>query len=89
MYLENSVDPKSLDYDFKKLKKNGYIELIVLKSIDGVDKDEHVITNSNEFGTLDDESIVTCYTKDGDEVMIKKSDLELVGEPKKDDKYKK
>ncbi|MCM1218928.1 MAG: hypothetical protein NC548_30980 [Lachnospiraceae bacterium] len=87
--MEKSVDPKSLDYDFKKLKKNGYIQLIVLKSIDGVNKDEHVITNSNEFGTLDDKSIITCYTKDGDEVMIQKSDLELVDEPKKDDKDKK
>ena len=64
------------------MKKNGYIELKVLKPIDEVEKDEHVITSSNEFGTLDDNAIVTCYTKNGDEVMIKKSSLDIIDEPK-------
>lgn len=76
-YLDNQVSPEYLKYDFKKMKKNGYISAKVLKSIDGVEEGDEVMISSNEFGTLDDDSLITCYTKDGDEIMVVKSDLEV------------
>lgn len=76
-YLDNSSDPEILKYDFKKMKKNGYIEVIVKKEIDGVNKDEIVMTNSSEFGELPDDAIVTCITKKGDEIMIVKQNLQV------------
>ena len=76
-YLDNKVSPEYLKYDFKKMKKNGYIQVKLLKSIDGVPKGESLMTSSNEFGTLDDDSLITCFTKNGDKIMVIKTDLEL------------
>ena len=76
-YLDEPVDPKYLKNDFKKMKKNGYISVKVLKSIDNVKEGDELMTSSNEFGTLDDDSLITCYTKHGDKVMVIKSDLKV------------
>ena len=76
-YLDSNINPKYLDYDFKKMKKNGYIQVKILKDIEDSKKGDILMTSSNEFGTLDDDSLVTCYNKNGDKIMVIKSDLEV------------
>ena len=88
-YLDSQPSPEYLKYDFDKMKENGYISVELLKSVDGVDEGTKLMTSSNEFGTLDDDSLVTCYSKDGDEIMVVKSDLKVNDEPKKDKKSEK
>lgn len=77
-FLDEPINPEYLKYDFKKMKKNGYIQVKILKPIDGVKENEELMTSSNEFGTLDDDSLITCYKKNGDEVMITKSNLKVI-----------
>lgn len=76
-YLDSNVDPKYLDYNFKKMKKNGYIQVKLLTNVENADKGDILMTSSNEFGTLDDDSLVTCYNKNGDKITVIKSDLEV------------
>jgi len=75
-YLEKTVDPKVLKYDKKKMKKNGYIEVSLLKDIDGLKKGDKVLITSTEIGQLEDESLITCY-KDDKEIIVPKKDLKI------------
>lgn len=59
------------------MKKNGYISVISNIDIDNVKKGDELMTSSTEFGSLDDDAIITCFTKDGDEVSIPKNKLEV------------
>ena len=84
--MDSPVNPEVVDFDFKKLKQNGYLEATILKDTDGVKKGDKVVLNSTEVGTLDDDSLITCYTKDGDEIMIPKSKLDIDTTPTKSEK---
>lgn len=84
--MDNPVNPEVVDFDFKKLKDNSYLEATVLSDTDCVKKGDKVVLNSTEVGTMDDNSIITCYTKDGKEVMIQKSNLEIDTTPTKSEK---
>lgn len=75
-YLEKNVDPKILKYDKKKMKKNGYIEVSLLKDIDGLKKGDKVLVTATEIGQLEDESLITCY-KDDKEIIVPKKDLKI------------
>lgn len=75
-YLEKTVDPKVLKYDKKKMKKNGYIEVSLLKDIDGLKKGDEVLVTATEIGQLEDESLITCY-KDDKEIIVPKKDLKI------------
>lgn len=75
-YLEKTVDPKVLKYDKKKMKKNGYIEVSLLKDIDGLKKGDKVLVTATEIGQLEDESLITCY-KDDKEIIVPKKDLKF------------
>ena len=75
-YLEKNVDPKILKYDKKKMKKNGYIEVSLLKDIDGLKKGDKVLVTATEIGQLEDESLITCY-KDDQEIIVPKKDLKI------------
>lgn len=75
-YLEKQVDPELLDNDKKKMKKNGYVEVEVIESVDELKKGDKVLVSSTEFGELDDDSLVTCY-KDDEEFMIAKRNLKV------------
>ena len=60
------------------MKKNGYISVTILKSVDGVKEGDEVMVSSDEFGTMpDDDSLITCYTKDGKEIPISKINLKV------------
>lgn len=64
-----------MDYNHKKMKKNGYIDVKSNISVEGVKKGDIVYVSATEFGQLEDDSMVTCITEDDKEVIIKKSDL--------------
>lgn len=75
--MDNKVSPEYLNFDFKKMKKNGYISIKSKIDMEGVKKGDELMTGSNEFGTLDDDAIITCYTQDGKEISIQKGDVEV------------
>ena len=76
-YLDEPSNPEILKYDFKKMKKNGYIEVTVENENDEVNKGDVLMVSSSEFGQLPDDSIITCYNKDGEEIMMVKHDLKM------------
>lgn len=76
-YLDEPSNPEILKYDFKKMKKHGYIEATIEKDTDDAKKGDKVMVSSSEFGQLPDDSIVTCITKDGEEVIVIKSNLKV------------
>ena len=41
-YLDSPSDPEIMDFDFKKMKKNGYTEVTVKKGIEDLEKGEKV-----------------------------------------------
>lgn len=85
-YLDNQPTPEYLKNDFDKMKKNGYISVKLLKDVEDNKKGEELMTSSSEFGTFDEDSLVTCYTKDGDKVLVIKSDLEVQNDKKSEKK---
>ena len=74
-YLDQPSDPNILDYDEEKMKKNGYAEVTVIETVDGLEKGDKVLVSATEFGQLDDESFVTCYMND-DKYFIQKKNLQ-------------
>ena len=64
-----------MNYNHKKMKKNGYIEVESNVSVEEVNKGDKVYVSATEFGQLEDDSMVTCITEDDKEVIIKKRDL--------------
>ena len=64
-----------MNYNHKKMKKNGYIEVESNISVEEVNKGDKVYVSATEFGQLDDESMITCITEDDKEVLISKKDL--------------
>lgn len=75
-FLENPADADLLNYDKKKMKKNGYVEAKVIEPVDGLKKGDKVLVSATEFGQLDDDALVTCY-KDDDEIMTAKKNLQV------------
>lgn len=75
-YLDQPSDPNILDYDEEKMKKNGYAEVTVIETVDGLEKGDKVLVSATEFGQLDDESFVTCYMND-DKYFIQKKNLQV------------
>jgi len=76
-YLDQPSDPNILDYDEEKMKKNGYAEVTVIETVDGLEKGDKVLVSATEFGQLDDESFVTCYMND-EEYFIQKKNLQAI-----------
>ena len=74
-FLEKPTDADLLDYNKKKMEKNGYAEVTVIETVDGLEKGDKVLVSATEFGQLDDESFVTCY-KDDEEYFIQKKNLQ-------------
>lgn len=73
-FIERPADVEILNHDEKKMKKNGYIEVTVIEPIDGVEKDEVVLTSATEFSQLDKDAMITCY-KGENEIIIPKKNL--------------
>ena len=74
-FLEKPADADLLDHNKKKMEKNGYAEVTVIETVDGLEKGDKVLVSATEFGQLDDESFVTCY-KDDEEYFIQKKNLQ-------------
>lgn len=75
-FLENPADADLLNHNKKKMKKNGYVEVEVVKPVDGLRKGDKVLVSATEFGQLDDDALVTCY-KDDNEIMTAKKNLQV------------
>ena len=76
-FLEKPADADLLDYDENKMKKNGYAEVTVIETVDGLKRGDKVLVSATEFGQLDDESFVTCYMND-EEYFIQKKNLQAI-----------
>lgn len=66
-----------MKYDHKKMKKNGYVEVIVEIPVEGVNKGDKVFVTATEFGQLDNDATMTCITKDNEEILIPKKNLKI------------
>lgn len=75
-FLEKPADVDILDHSKKKMEKNGYTEVTVIETVDGLEKGDKVLVSATEYGQLDDESFVACY-KDDEEYFIQKKNLQV------------
>lgn len=75
-YIESPANADILNNDKKKMKKNGYIEVVVDIPVEGVNKGDKVLVSATEYGELDSDSVVTCY-KDDDTFIIPKRNLQI------------
>lgn len=75
-FLEQPADVDILDHDKKKMEKNGYSEVTVIESEDGLKKGDKVLVSATEFGQLEDESYVTCYKND-EKFIVQKKNLQV------------
>jgi hypothetical protein len=76
-YLDKTTDPKLLNYDEKKMKKNGYIEVELLNPVEGLKKGDILLVSANEIGQLENESLITCWLKNK-KIIIPKKDIKIV-----------
>lgn len=76
-FLEKPADADLLDYNKKQMEKNGYAEVTVIETVDGLEKGDKVLVSATELGQLDDESFVTCY-KDDEKYFIQKRNLQAI-----------
>lgn len=75
-YLDRPTNPELLDFDEKKMRKNGYIEVELLNPVEDLKKGEKLLVSSTEIGQLGKESLITCWIKDR-KVIIPKKDLKI------------
>lgn len=66
-----------LNFDEKKMKKNGYTEVYVEIPVEGIDKGEKVFVSATEFGQLDDDALVSCIKSDNKTILIPKGNLRI------------
>lgn len=72
-YLDKPTNPKFLDFDEKKMKKNGYIEVELLNPVEDLKKGEKLLVSATEIGQLQDNSMITCWLKDKKIITLKKN----------------
>lgn len=72
-FLEKPSNADILDHNKKKMEKNGYIEVTVIKPVDGLKKGDKVLVSATEFGQLEDESLVACHKGDEKIFTVKKN----------------
>lgn len=70
--------------------KNGYLQVIVEKPVEGLDKDEVVYVRSNEFGQIGDNALVRVLRdeKDRTGIIIPIGNLKIKNEEKEEKQEK-
>lgn len=76
-FLEQPANADLLDHNKKKMKKNGYVEAMVITPVDGLKKGDKVLVSATEIGQLDDDSLVTCYKDDDEKVITAKKNIQV------------
>lgn len=66
-----------MDFDHKKMKKNGYSDVKIKIPIEGLKRGDTVYVIATEFGELDNNSLVTCFTDDNKKIVIPKRNLSV------------
>lgn len=85
-YLDEPANLEFIDFNKKKMEKNGYTKVIVDIPVEGVKKGDEVYVSATEYGQLSDDSIVTCIVKNNKTIIIPKRNLKI--EDIEDDKNK-
>lgn len=75
--MESPSNPEVLNFNHKKMKKNGYTDVIVDIPVTGIKKGETVYVSATEFGQLPSDAMVTCITSDDEEIIIPKKNLKI------------
>ena len=75
-FLEKPADADLLKHNKKKMQKNGYAEVTVIETVDGLKKGDKVLVSATEFGQLEDESLVACHKGD-EKIFTTKKNLQV------------
>ena len=78
-FIDSVTKPEQVDFDKKKMLKNGYIEVVVEKPVEGLKKGDVVFALSSEFGQIGDNALIKVLKdeKDKDGIIIPVENLKV------------
>jgi len=78
-FLDTTTKPEQVDFEKKKMLKNGYIEVVVEEPVEGLEKGDVVFALSNEFGQIGDNALIKVLKDEKDKkgVIIPIENLKL------------
>lgn len=78
-FIDTTTKPEQVNFEKKKMLKNGYIEVVVEKPVEGVEKGDVVFALSNEFGQIGDNALIKVLRDEKDKkgVIIPIENLKL------------
>jgi len=65
-FLDTTTKPEQVDFEKKKMLKNGYIEVVVEEPVEGLEKGDVVFALSNEFGQIGDNALIKVLKDEKD-----------------------
>lgn len=69
-FIDTTTKPEQVNFEKKKMLKNGYIEVVVEKPVEGVEKGDVVFALSNEFGQIGDNALIKVLRDEKDKKGI-------------------
>lgn len=78
-FIDTTTKPEQVDFEKKKMLKNGYIEVVVEEPVEGLEKGDVVFALSNEFGQIGDNALIKVLRDEKDKkgVIIPIENLKL------------
>jgi hypothetical protein len=78
-FIDTTTKPEQVDFEKKKMLKNGYIEVVVKEPVEGLEKGDVVFALSNEFGQIGNNALIKVLKDEKDKkgVIIPIENLKL------------
>lgn len=78
-FIDTTTKPEQVDFEKKKMLKNGYIEVVVEEPVEGLEKGDVVFALSNEFGQIGNNALIKVMRDEKDKkgVIIPIENLKL------------
>jgi hypothetical protein len=69
-FIDTTTKPEQVDFEKKKMLKNGYIEVVVEEPVEGLEKGDVVFALSNEFGQIGNNALIKVLKDEKDKKGI-------------------
>lgn len=69
-FIDTTTKPEQVDFEKKKMLKNGYIEVVVEEPVEGLEKGDVVFALSNEFGQIGNNALIKVLRDEKDKKGI-------------------
>jgi len=69
-FIDTTTKPEQVNFEKKKMLKNGYIEVVVEEPVEGLEKGDVVFALSNEFGQIGNNALIKVLRDEKDKKGI-------------------